>query len=258
MALKHKVNATELALLPEVLKSEYVFQADGNYALDLGGVFVTDKDPVGLMSALEGERSEHKATKTHLTRLESERDQARKEKELAEAAKTGDVEQLKAFFKAQNEELSKQFQEQIKAEKAVVEKQRVTNAEQFRVNEANKIAAELFGKRAQLLVPHVLQNLKAIPGETPSLEFLNSAGQPDLTLNMESYKKSFLTHPLFADMVVATSASGGSANDGTHVPSSKADGTKKGFNDYSSGELVTLFTGNPAEYERLKAERNRK
>lgn len=254
--LKHNITAFDFAALPDVLKAEYKVHADGSYRLDLGALFVTDKDPAGLLSALESEREEHRKTKAAADRLDQAAKDAKRQAELAELQKGGDLEKLKEFMTQQQEEMKKEFQRQVEAEKQKQVKQQQQVAEQLRQNKAMEIANELFGIRAPLFVPHVLNGIKAIPGDEPRIEILNSAGTPDLTATLESYKKSFLTNPLFEDMIVATKASGGSANDGTKgVPFKKADGTAKGFDDHSPGELVQLLNNNPSEYERLKAAR---
>jgi len=97
--------------------------------------------------------------------------------------------------------------------------------------------------------------MNVVPGENPKLEFLNSYGQPDLTMNFEKYKESLSQNEMFGDMIVQTQASGGSANDRNGSSPARSGGKAKAFNDYTSSELVQILQENPKEYERLKAER---
>ena len=258
MALKTKINAFDFQSLSEELQAEYKLQTDGTYALDLGGMFVTDLDPSGLKSALEKEREQNKGYKEKFDAIERERDEAKREAELAELGKGDSVEKLTALFKEQEEKLKQHYEAQVQEQRERVEKQQSAAAEQHRKTKAMEIATELFGKKAPLAVPHILENLKAVPGEEPKIEILNSAGEHDITASFESYKESFLTNPLFEDMLITTQASGGSASDRQKaVPANgRPGGQTKGFNDLSTGELADLRAKNPGEYDRLKTERD--
>lgn len=255
MALKHSISATEFASLNDVLKKEYVLDATGNYRIDLGGMFVTDKDPAGLFSALENERAEHKATKTKFDAITKERDDARQAAQLAEAQKTGDIEAIKKVMLESVEATKQQFQKQVDEANQRVAKQQEFVANNLRQTEATKLATDLFGDRAALMLPHVLARLKAVPGDNPKLEIVKDDGTPDLSMDLDGYKKSLLTNPLFKDMIVASKASGGSANEGTgkNVPATQnQDGSARTYDQYKPGELMALKQSNPELFNRLK------
>lgn len=248
MALKTSINLTEFTALPDVLKSEYVVQSDGGYKLDLGNFFVTDRDPAGLMSALEKEREESKKAKAAADRLEAE-------KRKADLDKITDIEQLKLHFTQELEKQQKVAEAARKETERQLLEQRQTAAKQHVRQEAMKLATDLFGPSAPALLPAMEMHFKAVAGEMPSLEIVDPAtGKPYLDQSVESLKKSLLTNPIFMPMIVASKASGGSANDGTKgVSAKKADGSPKGFDDYSGAELADILAKNPTEYERLKA-----
>lgn len=254
MALRFKITAFEHAALNDALKGEYKLGTDGQYTLDMPGVFVTDKDPQGLLSALQAERDQHASTKAHLTRLETERDEAKRAADLAKAQKDGDAAALQKLFEDERNKLQQTFQKQLEEQKAAIEASRKQAAEQMRLSEANKLAAELFGVKAPIMVPHILNNLSVSSDEIPTIQFLNGEGKPDPTLNAESYKKSLLTNPLFADMVVVSKASGGSANDGKgKIPATtKEDGSPKTFKDYTPGELMRIKREQPELWSKIK------
>lgn len=256
MALKHTITGFEFAALNDTLKAEYKIQSDGNYKLDLGGLFVVDKDPSALMNALELERNEHKQTKSKFDDITRERDEAKKAAELAQLQKSGDVEALKKFFTEQQEQQRLQFEAQVKAQMEQVEQQKKAAAEQYRRTKAMELATELFGQKAPILLPAILQNIAVKPsdfGVEPTIEFLGENGTPMLGATKDTFKQKFLTDPLYKDMIVVSQASGGSANEGTnHVPATrKADGSPRTFKDYSPGELVRLKKSSPDEFKKL-------
>lgn len=257
MPLKPILTTVEFETLADTLKTEYKLQGDGTYKLDLVGAFLTDKDPAGLLSALENERKEHASTKSKFDSIIQERDAAKKAEELAKATKSGDIEQLKAHFQLQIDEQKKLFEAERQQQKEAIEAQRKAAADQARDAKAMSIATELFGTKAPIMLPHVKARLEGVPGDIPAVQFLDSSGKPDLIGNEETLKQSFLTNDTYADMLVVSNASGGSANGGTkQIPSRTASGQAKRFGDYSPGELSKIRQDNPREYDRLKAERN--
>lgn len=256
MALKVTVTATEFAALAEAVKAEYKAQLDGSYKLDLGGLYTTDKDPSALHNALEGERAEKAKIKAKLDAVELERDEARKAKERAEAVATGNKEELEKVFQKQSEEMRKSFEKQLQDEKNERIKSQQAIANENAKVEAKKIATELFGSQADLVLPHIEKMIVGKAGDVPSLEFRTADGQPDITgKGLQGVKDFFLTNPIFSGMVVASKASGSSANgSGGSLSRQKSDGSTKKYNDYNSAEKVALRKNNPTEYDRLLKE----
>ncbi len=256
--LKTQLTSTEFAALNDILKTEYKLAADGHYHIDLGAMFVTDKDPNGLFSALESERTEHKTTKAKFDAIIKERDDAKNAAKLAEAQKTGDIEAIKKVMEDALEQTKRQFQKQVDEQKQQVLKQQENVAKQLHRTKALEIATEVFGPNAAIMLPHVMAGLAPVAGDNPTLQVVKSDGTVDLTMGVDDYKKSLLTNDLFKPMIVASKASGGSANDGTgNVPANrKADGSPKIFKDYAPGELMTMKKNNPDEFKRIMATAN--
>lgn len=113
MALKASVSATEFASLNDALKTEYKLGSDGVYRIDLGGMFVTDKDPQGLFSALENERKQHAETKTKFDAITKERDDATQAALLAKAQKEGNYKEIEKLFTDKMSVLEDQFKKQV-------------------------------------------------------------------------------------------------------------------------------------------------
>jgi len=251
VALKHKISATEFEALADAFKAEYKIQADMSYQLDLGeGVYITDKDPSGLMSALEREREETKKAKAAADRLEAE-------KKAAELAKITDVDAIKEHFKKELEERDKRSADERKAAEKVQREQQQKTAEQIKRTKALEIASELFGTNAPLMLPHIEMALKAVPGDSPKVEIVDpSTGMPALDQNFENWKKTLSTNPIYSPMIVVSKASGGSANDGksSGLPNgTKDDGKPKTYADYSPAELLALKREKPELFQQLKS-----
>lgn len=248
MALKHKITATEFEALADAFKAEYKIQADMSYQLDLGeGVYITDKDPSGLMSALEREREETKKAKAAADRLESE-------KKAAEVAKITDVDALKAHFQKELEERDKRAADERKAAEKLAREQQMQVAEQSKRSKALEVASTLFGTNAPLMLPHIEMALKATE---KGVEIVDPAtGLPAIDQNFDNWKKTLSTNPLYAPMIVVSRASGGSANDGksSGIPGgTREDGKPKTYADYKPGELLAIKQKEPALYEQLKS-----
>lgn len=255
MALKASVTATEFAALADVLKTEYKLGSDGVYRIDLGGMFVTDKDPQGLLSALDNERKQHADTKSKFDAIVKERDDARQAEALAKAQKEGNYKEIEQLFTAKVAAIEDSYKKQVAEAEERTKKQQAAVAENLRKTEAMKIARELFDTKAELLLPHVLAGLQVVPGDDPKIQIVKSDGTTDLSMDLTGYKNSFLTNPTFKDMIVASKASGGSANEGTgkNVPANrKPDGSARTYDDYKPGELMALKQSNPELFSQLK------
>lgn len=253
MALKHKITAVEFESLSDELKGEYKIQADMSYQIDLGeGFYVTDKDPAGLMSALENERAETAKAKAAADRLEQEKIEA-------ERSKITSVEELKAHYDNQFAEMKKQQEaEKRAAEKAKVAQQ-AEAAEQFKKQKALEIASKLFGKNTPLMLPHIEAALKAVPGDSPKAEIIDpTTGLPSVDQSFENFEKSLSTNDLYKPMIVVSNASGGSANDGKGLglPSgTRDDGKPKTYADYKPSELLAMKREKPELFQQLKSQK---
>lgn len=259
--LKPILTSEEFAAIDSSWHEHYTAVGDGTgtYRIDLGAsVFLSDQDPVGLVSALTNERQQHTATKGKFNLIVAERDAAKRAAELSSATKEGDVSAIKDVFTKQMADMKSSFEGQLKEEKKRQKLQQLEVANQHVRNVALKIATDTFGSNAGIMLLNVQERLVAKPaeqiGQLPTVEYLNAQLQPDLAATEKSFTDSLLTDDRFKAMVVVSKASGGSANGvGTSVSVStaKQDGSKKTFVDYSSSDLVTLSRENPDAYKQL-------
>ena len=251
--LKVTINSTEFEALSDEMKAEYKIQPDLSYALDLGpNVFTTDKDPAGLMSALENERKEHAATKKVADKLEAD-------KLEADRSKITDAEELRASFKQEVDKIRKDHADERKREAAERKEALTKVAEGQRRTKALELASKLFGTNATIMLPHVEARLGIIDGDVPIVGILDpTTGQQSLDQNFENLEKNLSTNPSFAPMVVVSKASGGSANDGksSGLPNGKTDeGKPKTYSDYTPTELMAIKQSEPEQFQKLKSER---
>ena len=253
MALKATLTATEFEALDEGMKEHYAIQPDMSYNIDLGeGVFIDNEDPQKLKASLQAEREETKKAKAAADRLE-------KEKLQAERDKLTDAEEIKAHYEKQlTDEKKRQADEQKAAEKQRLESQ-TQMAESLRKAKALELTSSLFGKNTAIMLPHVENMLKAVPGDSPSVQIVDpTTGLPALDQNFDNFKQSLSTNELYSPMVIVSQASGGGANGAksTGLPSgTRDDGKPKTYSDYTPGELLSIKKENPEQFKKLKSTR---
>lgn len=251
--LKVSLSSSEFTALSDELKGHYKLTSSGEYKLDLGDIFTTDKDPAGLVSALEKEREEN-------IRVRKVADLLEEEKKKAEAEKLTDVNDVKEHYQKQLDDIRKSIEKDKKQQEAQLKIQKENSVKEKAKTQALKIAGEIFGERAALMLPHMENMIRGKISETGEelIEFLDAtSGQPIFEQNPESFKKSVLSNDTFKPMIVVSKASGGSANDGTSngLATNKEDGTPKKYSDFTSGELVSLKRNQPDLFEELKNSR---
>lgn len=249
--IKVSLTAAEFAELPDALKEHYKLGADGGYTVDLGpDVYTTDRDPAGLLSALEAEREETRKAKAAADRLEAEAKKAKLEGATS-------VEEVTAHFTAELEAMKKAQKDREKAAAAELAQQRQASADTAAREAALKLATDIFGDKAALMLPHVQARFQGTVAEDGSvgMKLIDpTTGQPSLDQSLENLKQSLSTNPMYKDMVVVSKASGGSANGGNGSPATltKDDGTAKKWGDFSSGELMRLKQQQPEVFENLR------
>lgn len=242
------LTSEQFELLSDPLKAEYKLDVTGKYNLDLQpDVFITDKDPKGLMSALEAEREESKRVRAIADAFELKA----KETEVA-GLKT--VEEVKVHMAGELLKLQDQRRQDLEQQAAELQKQREATAKQQADAKALEVATTLFGTKAALMLPHVRAQVvgKLDSAGQPIVEIVDpSTGNASIDQNFDNFSKGLSTNPLYSDMVVVSNASGGSANGGNPSKGTNSDGTPLKFNDYKPTELVALRKSDPDLFQQL-------
>ncbi|AKJ41792.1 hypothetical protein [Pragia fontium] len=203
--LKFKLTKEEFDALDEAQKSMYAESGEG-YQLAIEGL----PDVSGLSKKVDELLGEKKA----------EQEKRRAAEELAkksaeeQARKSGDIESLEKSWAdklaAKETELLAQIQERDgRLHTLLVD------------NEAQRLAAELAGDNAALILPHIKSRLAVEEGKTRVLDI---SGKPSAS-SLDDLSKEFRTNKLFAPVIISSKASGTSGADDKD-PVARGDGYK--------------------------------
>ena len=218
-----KFEIESLEGLDEGVKAHYEQKGD-KFRLKVEGIDPADE----LKEALRKERDERKAAKDRLAEFERMQSEA-------EAKRLEETQQFESLYKNTKTELERKAQELEEFRRKIADKERGEVAGQL-VNSLTRdtARAELLKKEALAYIQHTADGV-VISG-------------PDGTMTAEQLGR-FLAerYPFLVD---GNQASGGAA------PGSTSNGgAVKKFNEYTGAELVEIRKKDPAQYERLKANR---
>lgn len=248
MALKRKLTEEDYNKLSKDLK-EYYKKADGGdeYILETEG----DEDTGALKRAKDHEKGlrqkaekELRELKEAQTTLQEELDALKAGNEDTKKGKKGDTDAVEAAWKAKHEKEVKKLTDQITA---LQDKMKASAVEAA----ATKMAAELAGDNAELILPHIQRRLQAELTEgVVNLKVMGSDGQVS-ALTPAELQKEFLSNEKFSTIVVGSKASGGGA-----AGARKGGGAaKKKLSEMTATEEAQFANSDPAGYAaQLKAE----
>ena len=198
--------------IPEALKAEYV-EKNGVWVIDVDGM----QEATQLRSALDNERRQHKETKSTVTKLLKEKDDA-----IEEALKKGG--DMEAITKSYEDKIKK-----IEKEGADREAKRINSIKEAAKREAaTKLAAEISTVPA-LMKNAIMERLYVDMGENdePIVRVSDSFGKPS-ALGLVDLRKELVDNKEYAAIIKASNASGGGAGDAAKqgAGSGGAAGTK--------------------------------
>lgn len=114
---------------------------------------------------------------------------------------------------------------------------------------ASRIATELAGENAEIILPHIQRRLQAdIVEGKPVTKVLDLEGSPS-ALSVEELQKEFLSNQKFSSIIVASKASGGGANGGRKG----GGGATKKLSEMSATEEAQFANQNPEQYKQMLA-----
>lgn len=191
MALKKKITKEKFEKLSDELKKEYK-EKDGDYILDLEG----EEDTGALKRAKDREKEradEAEAKVKELTKkLESDID--------LDARKKGDIETLEKSWAKKVEEAEKTANEKINKLAANLKSTLIDN-------ESGKLAGEI-SKAPKIMQKLIKERLAVdLDGENPVVKILDASGKPS-ALTLDELKKEFVDNKDYADIIIASKASG--------------------------------------------------
>lgn len=240
MSLKRKITKAEYEKLHEAIKVEY--KAEGEE-------FVLDAEGFDDASALKRAKDREKELRT-----DAEAENAKLTSELKTLREAnGNIATLEASWKKQLADANETHRKEVT---------RLTNFLNSSLVDgvAQKIATELAGDNAEILVPHIKARLTAnLEGDKPLTRVLDKEGKPS-AISVDDLAKEFRENKRYAPLVIVSKASGsgaaggsGSGDSGAGAGGGAPTGQKK-FHELNDQERTALFKNNRPEFDRLVAE----
>jgi len=144
--------------------------------------------------------------------------------ELDAAKKSGDWEAIEKSHIEQREKLQESLQAEIKRRDGMISDLTVNQ-------EAHKLAANLAGENAAVILPHIQKRLKSEIGENgASTRVLSQDGKPS-ALSLDDLRNEFYNDKSFSSIIVGSKGSGGGA-DGSNGKGGGATGTTMKRSDF--------------------------
>lgn len=241
--MKYIIDKTEFDKLDDAAKAFYEEQDDGSYKLHVEGL----EDTGALKRAKDHEKAQRKEAEKQLRELKEQFETLQEEiTELRESGGKGkgkkDETELDKSWQAKYTKRENELQEQINQLEATLSGQAVDSV-------ANRIASELAGDNAHLMLPHVKSRLKVemVKGK-PEVKVLDEEGSVS-AFTHEELQKEFLSNQKFSTIVVASKASGSGAG-GSNKKGGGATGKKK-LSEMSATEEAQFANEHPEEYRQM-------
>lgn len=243
MKLKLKITSTELDALSDSVKALYAEQDDGSYALEVEGV----EDTGALKRAKDYEKQLRQTAEKAARELKDQlADINLQMEELKEASagkggkKSSELEALEKSWKEKLANKEKELTDKLAGVQNALKTQMVDSV-------AMRMATDLAGENAELLLPHISRRLAAdIADGKASTKVLDADGQPS-ALTPEELQKEFLSNTKYSSIVIASKASGGGAGG----ERKGGGGATKKLSDMSATEEAKFANEHPEDYKRM-------
>jgi len=236
MALKSKLTKEEFNKLSEVLKQEYIADADGGYKLD-----ISDAEDIGaLQRALIRERDAAGTSKKRVAELE----QQLEELNSSDARKKGDIATLEKGWKKQLDDSRTEAEGKISKLSNFLQKSLIDNV-------ALSLASKLSKNSPVLLMPHIKSRLVAdFDGDEPVTKILDKNGKPS-NLSLSDLEQEFVANKDFASIITVTKASGGAGNKqtGGGAPNTNSEQKPADLSKLGPKDLAARITENKANQQ---------
>lgn len=241
MPLKIKITPDEFNAMPEAFQAEYTKNGEV-YQLNLEDL----EDTGALKRAKEHEKEQRKAAEQRAREFEKiAKDMEAKLGELqtGDFRKKGDVEALEKSYQQKLADLEKKASAEREKLQSILHKNTLEAT-------ARKLATDLAGERAEILLPHIKQRLSVEMTDTDvNVRVLGADGNVSAD-SIDDLKNYFFTNDVFSPIVIGSKASGSGA-----AGQRGGGGATKRISEMSATEEAQFAKTNPEAYERqLKAE----
>lgn len=233
---KAAYEALEAPIKPfyKLIGEDYVLQVDDEGNTD------PETDPVELRRARDREKQTAKDEKKRADDLQTKLDGITN----TSARKAGDIDALEASWKTKTETQKTDYEAKIGKLTSQINKLTVETT-------AERIAAEICGENAHLVMPHLKDRLRVeLDGDTPKLRVLDAEGKPS-AVTVEDLQKEFVANPKFKSIIIASKASGGATSSRT---SSQAVPGNKKFSELTEAERIAWYNSDPKAFTQASNE----
>lgn len=237
MALKFKASKEEFDEFEEGTQALYTQDGD-NYRLDVDGI----DDGSELKEALRKEREERKSRQATIDGMNADKAAAEVEtaKKLEEAARqSGDVEALDRSWSDKytklESDLRGEFEPQLAEQRALLLKSTVEA-------EATNIATSIAVRgSAGALMPHLQSRLAMEIKDGKAVTVVTNVDGTPSALTLAELKQEFTDNPVFAPLIVGSSASGGGASQSDSSGAAKPTGNFAGDRADRTAAIAARF-----------------
>lgn len=232
MPLKYQLNKDEYQALQESVQELYEANGD-SYTLVVEGI--PKEDTGALKRAKEHEKEARKLAEQKARELE---DRLR-ELEDGESRKKGDVDAIEKSYQKKLQELEA---------KSKAETERLTNLIKRNAleAEARKLANDLSGPNADIILPHIYNRLSVEIGDDgPAVRVVDSKGNPTAD-SVDDLKQFFFTSDTYAPIVIGSKATGSGASG-----SKSGGGSHKRLADMTPTEEAQFANQFPEKYQQM-------
>lgn len=236
--MKLNITKEEYEALSEDLKSAYTQTADG-FGLQVEGI----EDTGALKRAKDHEKKARLAAEEQAKALKEQIDSLQGKLESIEhegSRKNGDIEALETSYKKKLAEAESKFGGEISSLHKTLERRTVDA-------EAMRLATELSGDNAHLILPHVRAKLgfELADGDV-KVRVLGDDGAPSAD-SLDDLKNFYFTDERFSPIVIGSKASGSGA-----VGAKGSGGaTRKRLSDMTATEEAVFANQNPNDYAKM-------
>lgn len=236
--MKRKLSKVEFDALPDAIKGHYKLDGD-SYLLQIEG----EDDPAELRRARDREKEAARAEKERADKLQEKLDGITN----ADARKAGDITAIENSWSTKYEKLKTDKEAEVGGLKSQLQKLLVDNV-------AQRIATDLAGENADIILPHVAKRLAVeYDGETPKTRVLDADGKPSATTTVE-LEKEFVANKKFASIIIASKASGGADAGNRNSSNRSAVQGEKKFNELNDQERTEWYKRDPEGFKKAADE----
>jgi len=233
MKLKYQLTTEELEALDESVRSLYT-DKDGTYVLAVEGI-PEPEDTGALKRAKDHEKEARKQAEAKAKELEVRL----RDLEDTKSRDRGDVKSLEESYQRKLQELETKARQENEKLTSIIKRNTVEA-------EARRLAAELSGPNADIILPHILQRMSVeLDDEGPRVRVLDEKGVVTAD-TPEDLKNYFFTNQRYSPIIIGSKATGSGA-----AGAKSGGGVHKKLSEMTATEEALFAKQNPQKYQQM-------